>query len=678
MFENLVQHLSALPGERLNTLFLEDVVLGAVWCEGFKGDVEKQELCAAANAVIEAWLREWSPREIETEGRRQQPLLRALIGELNEGRLDQLMRDELDVLFLAWTLIQRSAQRPVFIRPIECLKPYIAGVQKRRESLEPAPGLPNVGMRLSVYTATDLRQAQVRDVKVFAGIDLPVRGPVLLHRGNAKLIEGLPSGCAMAVEEGDCWVNGLVLGQLAATGNCEVLENISGAVIARRGDIRAANVLNMSTVISKEGNVCFRAGQEPKIVYAGDALQIREAALGGLYIAPRVAAGIEFFGGEVQTSATVTAGLFRHTDQRPLAIVLRRAFTCQDYGEVLPAEASRMLANAMKLRQRLTHLRHNLMMVDREVDEAAGGILIYLLGQEGISDQMQRIQRLRLRAAFVDRLNAGAEALTTAIEDRLQLSPESAENAPGAGEIQETLEELQRELMHLAAEGTIDRDLFEEREEVVELGRRLQRKSLTRPEAVEAMRLLLIKQTALKEKRGLLEEEILLKENVLRDAKERAGILARAKASGSRKEVLDRLLAAGRGPGGSEAFRRRANERYVKLMQRNIETKLGRAAEHRQRVAEIESRIRKIREKLWDEHMVSLSDRVLAEIPETGVTAQGRFSEGVRLCAWRHLAESAAPGTFGFHRTESSGEETVLFVRSPRGTIERQDGPVIP
>lgn len=672
MFESLVQYVGALPEERVETLFLEDAAITAVWCDGFQGEEEKQELCSAASATIETWLQQAAPREVETEGRRQQPLLRALISELNDGRLDQLLRDELDVLFLTWTLIQRSAHRSAFVRPLECLKPYIAGIQKRRESLEPAPGLANVGSRLAIYTANDLRQAPQRDVKVFAGIDLPVRGPVMMHRGNAKLIEGVPLGCATAVEEGDCWVNGMLLGNLAVTGHCEVLENISGALIARRGDIRAANVLNMSTVISKEGNVFFVSAQEPKVVYAGGELHIREAAVNGLYIAPKITCGIEFFGGEVQVSESVEAGLFRRTDQRPLAIILRRAFTCQDYGEVLPMEASRMLANAMKLRQRLTHLRHNLMVVDREVDEAAGGILIYLLGQEGLTDQMQRIQRLRIRAAFVDRLNMGIDAFTAIIEDRLQTALLNVEGGTGPGEVQEILDELQRELMHLAAEGTIDRDLFEDREIVVELGRRLIRRTVTRPEVVETMRLLLETQDMLKEKRQALGEEIVLKESSLRDAKERASILARAKAAGSRKEVLDRVLAAGRGPGGSEAFRRRSNERYVKLMQRNIENKLGRAGEHRQRVAEVEGRIRKIREKLWDEHMVSLSDRVLAEIPETGVTAEGRFNEGVRLCAWRHLADSNAAAAFGFLRTLDSGEETVKYVRSPRGTIERK------
>ncbi len=671
MFDSLAHYMASLSAEKLVNVSLEDIVLCAMWREMHQASEEHAEACAALQAACTRWLQEAAPRAMETAGRRQQPLLRMLIQELADGHLEHLLRDELDVLFNAWAFMQRSAQKAQYARPIECLTPYMAQLHKLRESQAPATDMPNVGQRIAIFTPDDLRHAQVRDIKLFAGIDLSTRGPVLQHRGDAKLVEGLPAECTVAIENGNCHVNGLLLGNLAVSGACEVLDNISGAVIARRGDVRAANILNQSMVISKESCIECLNMQEPRTVFAARELRIRGVVLGGLLMARRIQAGQEIQGGEVHVSECVEAGLFRHTDRRPLSLVLRRGFTCQDYGEVLSQEAARMLSNASKVRQRMDHLQQMLVIIDREADECAGSVLVYLLGDEGISDQMQKIHRLQHRIAFVDRLMVGAKTLVRLSEEKLQPHKEETEMASNA-EIQEILEEMQRELMHLAAEATIDRDLFEERETVVELGRRMQRKTLTQHDFLEIVRALLARMEELNQKRLALENEVEERMNQLQSAKARNAILQRAKASCSRVEVLDQLLAAGRNATSSETFRRKVNERYVKLMKRNIENKQARAVDIRKRSAEFKAQLEKIRDRLWDEYMVSLPDYMLAGAAEEGVQATGRFTEGVQLCAWPHLAGPGQRGAFGVCIAEDSGDSVTTYARDPRGAIERR------
>lgn len=331
-----------------------------------------------------------------------------------------------------------------------------------------------------------------------------------------------------------------------------------------------------------------------------------------------------------------------------------------------------MLSNASKVRQRMDHLQQMLVIIDREADECAGSVLVYLLGDEGISDQMQKIHRLQHRIAFVDRLMVGAKTLVRLSEEKLQPHKEETELASNA-EIQEILEEMQRELMHLAAEATIDRDLFEERETVVELGRRMQRKTLTQQDFLEIVRALLARMEELNQKRAALEHEVEERMDQLQSAKARNAILQRAKASCSRVEVLDQLLAAGRNATGSETFRRKVNERYVKLMKRNIENKQARAVDTRKRSTEFKAQLEKIRDRLWDEYMVSLPDYMIAGAAEEGVQATGRFTGGVQLYAWPHLVGSGQRGgAFGVCIAEDSIDSIVTYARDPRGAIERR------
>lgn len=674
MLENLVGYLIAREPEQLRAQYLEDVALCYAWFQSYQADPARQQNYAALPDRIGVWLREAEAPAIPTQGSRQQPLLRKLLDMLGEEHEQELTGDDLAFLCAVWDLIQRSRHREIYARPEECLKLHIAKIRKRLEDFAAEPGLPSIDLRMGIFTSDELRNATVREAKIFAGLDLNFRGPVLLRQGDTKIIGGIPEDCAVVAEEGACYVSGLVLGNLATTESCDILDNVSGVVVARRGDVRAGNIVHRATVISKEGSVFCRSSEHPKLVYGYQSIVVDGSAVSGQYYTKRFEAHGEVRGGEIHITEQAEAESFRQAEGRSLFIVFRRSINCRDYGEVLNAEASRMLMNVTRLSQRFSHVRHLQEIAEREADECAGNILLFLLGEDSGPEQAQQVERLRRRIAFIDRLYSGIRALILTVEDRLNMS-HSVNHLDGEEPFSSSseaiiLEEMQRELNLLTSEGSIDRDLFMDREDVIQLGHRLQRKTLTQQQTLEHLKELHGKLDGLECKRADLMELVQKRETELKRAAERSNILQRAKERCSRVELLEQLLAAGRDRGGSEIFRRRTSDRFVKLMQRNIENRLSRVTEYRLNEKDIQSRLSQLRQKLWGEYMISLPENVIEEQGSEGAQVRGRFGAGVRLCAWRHLVENTQGGGPGILLTPDTMEQSVCYRRSSRGSIE--------
>ncbi len=98
------------------------------------------------------------------------------------------------------------------------------------------------------------------------------------------------------VGNGDCVVDGFVLGRVAATRSCEVRDNIAGVVV-RDGDIRARAIIDNAKAIAKAGRIFCRNAQSPRLVFAGSAFEIRGSTLQGAYVAPSISIAGDAFGG---------------------------------------------------------------------------------------------------------------------------------------------------------------------------------------------------------------------------------------------------------------------------------------------------------------------------------------------------------------------------------------------
>lgn len=677
MYECLANFIIGMPRANLADLYLEDVALCATWYESHQDNEELRARYDELRQIFDIWVNEVRPPRSDTMGYRQQPLLRQLIKELAEGQASQLERDELDLLYYAAGLARRSGKLDIFRRTLSCIAPYSKSVEYARKQKAVSPGCPALGKRLAVITDEELKSAELRDVRTFGGLSLPIRGPVYLREGNLRVMSDIPADCTVVVDGGSCYVRGSVSGNVAATYGCEVLDNIGGVVVARRGNVCARDIINRATVISKESKIQAMSAECPRLLFAAKEINIRGDAVQGRYMARRIVAGGDVVGGDLYATEWVEAANFVHTDDRRLRVCLLRGLSCQDYGEVLSLEAGKLLNQAMKLRQRLGGLEELIEITEREADDMAGNILMYILGEEDTQDKIHHIQNKRRRQSFLDRLTAGVRSVMAAAEDRINLmhlaSNELADAASGSAEEQATLDDLRRELGYLSNEGSIDMELQKDKEDVLYLGRKLQRKGLSVQGVEQVLARLTEKSVEIEEKNSALRAIIAREEGEIEKTMVRAALLDRAKEERSRAEMLKQLLSAAKKRPNMEIFRQRANDRYIKLLQRTVENRNSRMAGYIMACKDVEERIEQVRQRLWSEYMVSLPDHVLRGWAVGGARIRGCFSPGIVICSWRHLLEDepgAARSRIFTQALENNLPAIQTFIRTDRSTIE--------
>lgn len=672
MVESLVKHVNGLAQDALANVYLEDMALCAAWLDSH---ADNPEIIAAHQPLREhfdIWPRVAQLPNAETEGVRQQPILRRLISDVLRGGAGELQRDELEFLYFVWAFATRSVSKNLFERPLSCLESHMAAIEERRNSLEPAAGLPNISRRFGICSAEELRAAAPYDAKSFGGLDIAMRGPIFFHKGDIKVIDNVPAECAVVSEGGECSVNGPVFGKVAATGNCEVFGNISGVVVSRRGIIRAAKILNHAVVVSKEGGVRCTEAQSPELVFGMSEVRIRGQATGGQYLGDVIEMGGTLTGGVAQVSQLLKAPEFCGGEHQDLWIVLRRSLTCQDYGEKMGITATRLLSSAVRYRQQVVNLNNLKRLNDRESEEYAMSILLFLLGAEDSQDLMQKLHRLRVRMAYLSHMETVTRSLIARFEADLgEGGGEGDEEGKksSSAELRAIVEEMERDLNGIAAEAPIEKDAYEIRDEVV----MATRKAHARGAGTAVLPRQLVELTGildrLNEKLRQTGTAAQTVEKALEQAAGRSAALQKVREGGSCNEMLARLLEAGRSGEASEAFRRRASERYVKLLLRHIEQRKSRSTAYQSAISTAEKNIQGVSEKLWRDHQISLPHAILHGGPEQFARVEGAFGHGVHLCVWKHQVQASRAGDRGYWPVEPTDGAVAAFSRDEGGNI---------
>jgi hypothetical protein len=349
MFECLAKYVLAQSEEKIGEISLEDMALCTAWYNSYDKHPEMTEDYAGFPDMLDHWISNVTQPTTETEGFRQQPLLRALLRKIDISGIDKLSPDAIEFLFFSTGLMQRTPHKHLFERPIKCITPHNESLSKRRNQCRGEPGLPCLEEHITILGKDELMTAKPRDIRTLAGIPLTYRGPVSAHKGEVKILGDLPEQCCVVVEDGSCYIRGSILGNIATTHYCEVFENISGTAIARKGSVRAAKILNQATVISKEKDVYCVAVQNSKTVFAGAQLKVKNDAIGSTLYGRQINIDGDSTGNIIHSSFNATAQHFRKTDQRAASVVLRRALNCDDYGETLSPEAAKLLTQARNL-----------------------------------------------------------------------------------------------------------------------------------------------------------------------------------------------------------------------------------------------------------------------------------------------------------------------------------------
>ncbi len=646
---------------------LEDVALCAAWCES-KGETLADQ-ASRIQALEARWAAEHEPPATLFEGGRQQPLLRKLIDELRAGSLARLARDELDFLCIAYELMGRAARPEEFARPRSCIEPHIEAIIQRRAELPVAPGLPALEHRVTLVLPRELEAAPVRRLTAFAGMALPFTGHVLQHWGTVRIVGDVPEDCAVAVEEGDCYVGGYVLGHVAATFCCEVCRNVSGAVVVRRGDVSLRDIIDHALVVSKHGSVRCRASRRPRLVFAQQQFLARTCVAGGLYFAAAVQVQGEVFGGTLHIAGTGRASRFRCDPEHALMIVLRRGLNHGDYGERMPEDALRLLLRARMLRRRAKDLRDMTAMARRESEHFARNALLFLSGGDRVTASVERLETAERRLAFLDRVIAGMESMMERLDERLNARKLSEERQPVDEADDTTLEALRRELQSLECEGGIDEELARKRDEVLKLQHDLRDRRSELGEALALLRGLLERVSAWQNERQTLAGSIEAMRAEVQQGIGRVAVLDRAGNGLPGLKILQQVLTAAREEPAASPVAARLRHPFMKLMLRNIE-------QHGNRVRAFAATLRETCDEYADaarvlqtEHHVQLPGAASGE-EEPGGRVTGAFDAGVRIYADLRAFETDAPEGRGRVTTAASAD-SVTYRLGHAGTVER-------
>ena len=662
----LLQFILMLSDEELQSLGIQDAALCDLWYSERKHDEPRVENEEKIPERIKKWLETADTKLIQTEGRRHQTLLRELLDVVHAGRTDTLSRDELSLLLKVYTLACQAQNGEAFERVRKGLERHIEKITLRHESLPREKGLPRLSERFSVVNTEDILKARSQEVRMVAGVELPSRGPVLTRKGHLRVLGDVPENATLVVEDGDCVVDGFVMGRVAVSGSCEVFENLCGVVIARNGDIRARNIVDGAFVVSKRGWVHCRRAQRVELIFGGECVRIREASVGGRIFSKKIHIEGEAEGGEMHVGAELKVERYKQSVNRPLNVVFRKRLSCKDYGEKPGRQMSSDVSLGMRLRSKLLYANRQMVLALSEAEQSAANAITYLLIGEDVRVLVDRMVSAQARLNVVNRIMMSLSALYSDAACNLEAAEAEDRADTQARTGADTgllLDELSNDIDRLQDDADPDGDVREERKEIAEVRKNLLTRSTsplalnnTLAELGEKLARWRREATQLEETIGENESRIraaLQAKNLLiEDSKKKTKIIAL-------KEIISKIQ---EGPKGSEAARR-VSAPFTSLMLRSIHTRIEYSRKFHQEIAALRTEFHEVKAKVWELYQLDLDDEDEAQIE---MRASGIFDPGVRLHADPIFLNDGTPSSPGASIVTgvNNGEPSLFVCRS--------------
>lgn len=655
----LIDHIIALPESDLVSVAVQDAALCRLWLEDRDGGQKGGRRAESAAERIGAWLKVACGDSPQTEGRRHQTLLRELIGQVQDARIGSMARDEIDLLYHVYDLIAHSVHAETFQRVHEFLHPHIITVQQRREVLEEAPGLPTLNRKLRIVDSRDLMAAERKSVTGLAGIEGSFRGPVLTHEGHVRVMGDVPAEATIVVESGHVVVDGYVLGRIAASGQCEVKENISGLIVVRDGDVRARALIDNAVVVSKHGSVFCRKAQNPKLVFAGNRIDVQGETTLGRYLAPHIEIHESAHGGEFHVSSDLKAPHFRHAPTGSMTIVFRTRLTCRDYGESPSREMAKALSASYRLRRRVHHTKRITFVSAREAEEFASSALLYLLGGEKVKRLLDETMTARRRLDVLNRI-------ILSVSD-LYVRNSSARNDDGSGAryAQEPPQELAGPLE--GSDGA-DADLIEARNQI---SAALSDLASSRGEMSREPLLFVSlhdKTSGWLEEADDLEARIRSNEELIEETVGWKNIRAKDGSRVMKLGALRQVMAAARDRPPEDPLAKRLQSPFVKNMLRLVRNRVDSAKRARTIYQEVRLEFLKSKDEVWRTYNVRIEEDEDEDTKDMSCT--GRYDPDVTFYADPSLLGQGHEASKG-QVMASRGEDAVLTYRCRAGTISQ-------
>ncbi len=616
MLETLMEHVAALPEERLGTLLIQDIALCQTWFSACIGNPFEQTRWQPLLQQVRAWQRRARVPDEKTEGRRHQRVLRDLIDLLGQDPRYHFTGDEALFLKTVLTLVKSSPLAKHYERMIELIAAHAGYLEQRCKERPAAGGLPGLARRIQYITEELLPSAPYRETRLLAGIELPSNGPVFSCAGYLRVLGDVPERCTVVVEgEGECSVDGYVLGRVLAKEHCEVRGNIAGVVIVLQGDVRARGIINNAYVVAKRGGVYFRNAQGPRLVFAGREIAMESSKM-GRYVTRTLNVSKDMSGGQVHVAGIAQAAHFRNLGPNDLSVVLRRELCCEDYGEISGEELNRLLSEAYRLRTLAHNLEVMAEMARREAEHNAQSALMYLFGGGEMHKKLVDIAAAQRRINAIDRLRHSLQVLLISAQDGLMRK--QAEIA-----VPDT------EIMNLDGERLIESELAKEAEEGAAMSSAVNTRCINPVQAARAIADIPKKLKQLARERKTQEKTIAQREKEMQSLGQYEALLKGAGKTTTKLELLLKILPSLKKQPPESPVVTRLGSPFVIMALRNIDRQMRNQREYKQHAGEYRQGFRAVSERLGKDFQIQVLENPDEEQASAKVT--GRFERGVKI-----------------------------------------------
>lgn len=676
MIDALIEYVLKAGPEELENLAIQDAALCLAWRRSWENNADRSAQCEALPSILEKWAKNPHTTNIQTEGRRHQWTLRELIDDLQAGRVRSLAWDQVAFALAVLELIEATGNGSTYERLRSLLMPHARQLAVQNKALPVAPGLPTIAARLHVVTSKQIAAARPRDVKVFAGIPVNVRGPVLIHnKGHLKILDQVPENCTVVVEDGSVSVEGFVLGRVAASQHCEVRENISGMVVVRQGNVRARAITVKSKVISKWGSVWGKTAESPELVFAGTEIRIESSTNMGEFKAPSITVLGDVHGGVFHVTRSLAADHYRSSENRGLSVVLRQDLTCQDYGENPGPDGLRLLMKANRMKRDLAAMRERIVLTYSEAEHAARCALTFLLGEDSADPVAEKLQHAQHRLALINRVTSIFQTLIVIAEDRVERLARYEgkiweEDDDSNKESARDLNEVEQDFAQLSTEGGPETDLDDEMQDIAGLRERLLAPSADLAKVAQTLEHMRERMRVWKREREQLHDLIAKRENevkILQSAQARARDLTTAMPMVQfLKQLMTHLRDRGDAPNSPQMLKLQSG--FMRVALRTINSRVKRADRDKQAIEKTREALQDVAGRLRKEFQIPFEDDEgnRDELPKV----TGAFDAGVRILADMYLLNESTNAKSGSVLLTPLSHATKTYARDNGRIVE--------
>lgn len=618
----------ALSDEGLATLGIQDAALCQVWWSNGGAGNDPPARIESLAPRIQRWLALSERPERKSEGRRSQTLLRELIDRLEAEHVDKMERDELDLLEAVYGLAQAAQNPETFERVRRAIAPRRARIAARRAGLRAVVGTPTLTARFLVVRAENILAAPPREVRVIAGVEMPSRGPVMAHSGHVRVLGDVPQGTTLVVEEGACVVDGYVIGRVAVSGNCEVLENVSGVVISRNGDVRARHIVDGAFVVAKRGWVHCKRTAGAKLVFGGNSIRVTERSSRSRFLSPTIIVNGCIDAGEIHASRRIEASGLRSAPDAPLIIIFRRSLSCKDYGEDPGKAMATEVARALRCRGELERLRQRLRLAIGEAEAAAETVLTYALAGDVAGKIAGEVLAAQRRLDVLNRVMIGLRTLYSAAEANVEAGEGSDTITDDAASDGDFFDQLDSEINQLMSEQPEDDSLKTSYEEVVQTRQKMKSTGNNRKLMRAALSDISDKMARWRDEFIQLENEVKEGREKIRKSVQSADLFQDAGSARSRVLTLQRLMHRAAENDANDGLRKRLEMPFATLLLRTIEKRLTLSRKFKDDADRLQKQFDELRDRVWNKFQMRIDS---AESSSLRIVVEGRFETNVRL-----------------------------------------------